>query len=341
MHDLSNSKTVEIDGRLIGPNQPTYFVAEAGLNHNTDIKLAKKLIDEAKDCGADAVKFQTFKSEKFLTSTSSYYNGFKQAELAYDKFAELKDYAKDVGITFFSAPFDLQSADFLNEIRVPCFKIASGDMTDIPLIRHVAKMDKPMIISTGLANMDEVEIAVNTCLDEGNKKIILLHCIAHYPTEPNETNLFAMETIRNKFHLPVGYSDNGESLLVDLVAVSMGANIIEKHFTLDKKLPGPDHFFSIDPSGLKNLISQIQTVESMKGDGIKSPQSSEIPLITETRKSITASMDIQKDEILTKEKLLTKRPATGIEPKYLDQILGKKLNRSIKQDTAIVWEDIE
>ena len=341
MHYFSNSKTVKIDGRLIGPNQPTYFVAEAGLNHNTDIKLAKKLIDEAKGCGADAVKFQTYKAEQFLTPSSSFYKGFKGAEIAFEKFGELKDYAKNIGITFFSAPFDLQSADFLNEIRVPCFKIASGDMTDIPLIRHVAKMDKPMIISTGLANMDEVEIAVNTCLDEGNKKIILLHCIAHYPTEPNETNLFAMETIRNKFHLPVGYSDNGESLLVDIVAVSMGANIIEKHFTLDKKLPGPDHFFSIDPPGLKNLISQIQIVESMKGDGIKSPQSSEIPLITETRKSITASMDIQKDEILTKEKLLTKRPATGIEPKYLDQILGKKLNRSVKQDTAIVWEDIE
>ena len=341
MYNFSNSKTVEIDGRLIGPNHPTYFVAEAGLNHNTDIKLAKKLIDEAKGCGSDAVKFQTYKAEQFLTPSSGFYREFKDAELAYEKFAELKDYAKNVGITFFSSPFDLQSADFLNEIGVPCFKIASGDMTDIPLIRHVAKMDKPMIISTGLANMDEVENAVNTCLYEGNKKIILLHCIAHYPTEPNETNLFAMETIRNKFHLPVGYSDNGESLLVDIVAVSMGANIIEKHFTLDKKLPGPDHFFSIDPPGLKNLISQIRMVESMKGDGIKSPQNSEVPLRTETRKSITASMDLQKGEILTKEKLLTKRPATGIEPKYLDQILGKKLKRTIKHNTAIVWEDIE
>ena len=197
---------LEIDGKVIGPHKPTYFIAEAGLNHNTDIKLAKKLIEEAHNCGADAVKFQTFKSEKFLTPTSSYYNGFKQAELSYDKFAELKDFAKSVGITFFSAPFDIESADFLKEIGVQCFKIASGDFTDLPLIRHVAKMNVPMIISTGVANMEEVEEVVNLCMFESNKKIALLHCIAHYPTDPEEANLLAMDTMRKKFHIPVGYS---------------------------------------------------------------------------------------------------------------------------------------
>ena len=341
MDYFSNIKAVEIDGKSIGPNEPTYFIAEAGLNHNTDIKLAKNLIEEAKNCGADAVKFQTYKSEQFLTPSSNFFKGFKDAELAHEKFSELKDHAKNVGITFFSAPFDRQSSDYLNEIDVPCFKIASGDMTDIPLIKHVAKMHKPMIISTGLANMDEVENAVNACLYEGNRKIILLHCIAHYPTEPHETNLLAMDTLRKKFQCPIGYSDNGEPLLVDIVAASMGANIIEKHFTLDKKLPGPDHFFSIDPAGLKKLISEIRIVESMKGDGIKSPQISELELRTQTRKSITASMDIQEGEILTEEKLLTKRPAVGIEPKYFNQILGKKVNRTIKQNDAILWEYID
>ena len=333
----------------------TYIIAEIGPNHNGKVETALKMIDKLAGIGVDAVKFQLTIPENLFSLDSfkpkyqrknvkncSPIEMSKKNQLSTDNHILLYQACQKVGVDYLCSAFDIESLKFIDsKFDLNYFKIASGDMTDIPLIRHVAKMDKPMIISTGLANMDEVEIAVNTCLDEGNKKIILLHCIAHYPTEPNETNLFAMETIRNKFHLPVGYSDNGESLLVDIVAVSMGANIIEKHFTLDKKLPGPDHFFSIDPSGLKNLISQIQTVESMKGDGIKSPQSSEIPLITETRKSITASMDIQKDEILTKEKLLTKRPATGIEPKYLDQILGKKLNRSIKQDTAIVWEDIE
>ena len=173
-----------------------------------------------------------------------------------------------------------------------CFKIASGDFTDLPLIRHVAKMNVPMIISTGVANMEEVEEVVNLCMFESNKKIALLHCIAHYPTDPEEANLLAMDTMRKKFHIPVGYSDNGESLLVDIVAASMGANLIEKHFTIDKKLPGPDHFFSIDPAGLKDLISKIRIVESMHGDGIKAPQISEMEVRQDIRKSITAAEDI-------------------------------------------------
>jgi sialic acid synthase SpsE len=331
---------LEIDGKVIGPHKPTYFIAEAGLNHNTDIKLAKKLIEEAHNCGADAIKFQTFKSENFLTPTSIYYDGFKQAELAYDKFGELKDFAKTVGITFFSAPFDIESADFLKKIGVQCFKIASGDFTDLPLIRHVAKMNIPMIISTGVANMDEVEEVVNLCMFESNKKIALLHCIAHYPTDPEEANLLAMDTMRKKFHVPVGYSDNGESLLVDIVAASMGANLIEKHFTIDKKSPGPDHFFSIDPAGLKDLISKIRIVESMHGDGIKAPQISEVEVRQDIRKSITAAEDISENEIITAKKLLTKRPAIGIKPKYFERVVGKKANKKIKKDTAIQWEDI-
>ncbi len=331
---------LEIDGRTIGPHKPTYFIAEAGLNHNTDIKLAKKLIEEAHNCGADAVKFQTFKSEKFLTTTSNYYDGFKQAELAYDKFAELKDYAKGIGITFFSAPFDIESANFLKKIGVPCFKIASGDLTDLPLIKHIAKMNMPMIISTGLATMEEVDEVVNLCMFQSNKKIALLHCVAHYPTDPEEANLLAMDTMRKRFHLPVGYSDNGESLLVDIVAASMGANLIEKHFTIDRKLPGPDHFFSIDPPRLKDLISKIRIIEQMRSDGIKLPQISEVKNRQDTRKSITAAQDIDENEIITAEKLLTKRPAIGIKPKYFERIIGKKANKKIKKDTAIQWEDI-
>ena len=331
---------LEIDASKIGVNQKTYFIAEAGLNHNGDIKIAKKLIDEAINCGVDAIKFQTFKTEEFVRKTNKYFPLFKQAELSYDQFGELKDYAKSNRITFFSSPFDIESADYLHKIGVPCFKIASSDLINMPLIKHIAKMNKPMIISSGLAIMSEIEEAVNWCLYEGNNKIALLHCVAHYPTLPEEANLRAVNAMRERFHVPIGYSDNGESTLVDLVAVSLGANLIEKHFTLDKKMSGPDHFFSIEPSGLKTLISQIRLIEEIKGDGRKRPQPSEIEGKYFIRTSITARKDIKKGEILTREALAIKRPAEGVEPKYLEQIIGKKTNTDIKMDTAIHWKDI-
>jgi len=331
---------LEIDGKKIGKNQKTFFIAEAGLNHNGDIKIAKKLIDEAANCGASAVKFQTFKTEKFVRKSNKYFDLFKQSELSFEEFGELKDYAKSKEITFFSAPFDIESADYLKKIGVPCFKIASADLINAPLIRHVAKMNVPMIISTGLAIMKEVEDAVNYCLYEGNDKIALLHCIAHYPTLPEEANLQAINSMREKFSCPIGYSDNGESTLVDLVAVSLGANLIEKHFTLDKKQPGPDHSFSIDPTGLKTLISQIRQIEQIKGEGIKLPRPSEVEGRYYIRTSITAKIDIKKGEILTRENLSIKRPAEGIEPKFFEKIIGKRANKDIPVDTAIQWKDI-
>lgn len=335
-----NHNFINIDGVNIGIDHPTYFIAEGGLNHNGDIKLAKKLIEEAKNAGANAIKFQTFKTEEFVKKSNKYFSLFKQAELTYEEFGELSDYAKQVGITFFSAPFDIESANYLKKIGIPAFKIASSDLINKPLIRHIAKMNMPMIISTGLSIIREVEDAVNYCLYEGNDKIGLLHCIAHYPTEPTEANLNAINTMRNKFQVPIGYSDNGESTLVDLVAVSLGANIIEKHFTLDKTMAGPDHFFSIDPSGLKNLMTQIRDIEKIKGTGKKIPQPSELEGRYSIRTSITANQNLIKDQVLSKEMLSVKRPAEGIEPKYLDQIIGKKLNKDINSDESIHWKDL-
>ena len=265
---------------------------------------------------------------------------FKGAEFTYEEFGELKDYAKSVELTFFSAPFDIESAEHLKKIGVPCFKIASSDLINMPLIQHVAKMNLPMIISTGLSIMKEVEEAVNHCLYEGNDKISLLHCIAHYPTSPEEANLDAMNIMRDKFQCPVGYSDNGESTLVDHVAVSLGANIIEKHFTLDKKMDGPDQFFSIDPSGLKKLISEIRQIEKIKGDGKKIPRPSEIEGRYSIRTAITANSTILEGQTLTSDVLGIKRPAEGIEPKFLKHIIGKKTNKEIQIDTAIHWADI-
>ena len=318
----------------------TYVIAEGGLNHNGDINIAKKLIDSAKECGANAIKFQTYKTENFVRETNQYFDVFKNAELNFEQFEELKNYSKSIGLTFFSTPFDIESAEFLNQLEIPCFKIASSDLTNLPLITKIAKMQKPMIISSGLSTMNEINDAVNCCLFEGNNQIALLHCVANYPTQPNEVNMNVINTLKKTFNFPIGYSDNGESTLVDIVAVSMGANIIEKHFTLDKKMAGPDHGFSIDPNGLKSLISQIHEVDQMKGDGIKIPQFSEIKNRLTIRKSITAKRDLQQGKKIQEDDISIKRPADGIEPKYLTMILGKTINTNIKKDSPIFWSSI-
>ena len=318
----------------------TYVIAEGGLNHNGDINIAKKLIDSAKECGANAIKFQTYKTENFVRKTNQYFDVFKNAELNFEQFKELKNYSKSIGLTFFSTPFDIESAEFLNQLEIPCFKIASSDLTNLPLITKIAKMQKPMIISSGLSTMNEINDAVNCCLFEGNNQIALLHCVANYPAQPNEVNMNVINTLKKTFDFPIGYSDNGESSLVDIVAVSMGANIIEKHFTLDKKMSGPDHGFSIDPNGLKSLISQIHEIDQMKGDGIKIPQFSEIKNRLTIRKSITAKRDLQQGEKIQEDDISIKRPADGIEPKYLTMILGKTINTNIKKDSPIFWSSI-
>ena len=318
----------------------TYVIAEGGLNHNGDINIAKKLINAAKECGANAIKFQTYKTENFVRETNQYFDVFKNAELTFKEFKELKNYSESIGLTFFSTPFDMESAEFLNELGIPCFKIASSDLTNLPLITKIAKMQKPMIISSGLSTINEINDAVNCCLFEGNNQIAILHCVANYPTQPNEVNMNVINTLKKTFDFPIGYSDNGESSLVDIVAVSMGANIIEKHFTLDKKMAGPDHGFSIDPNGLKSLISQIHEVDQMKGDGIKIPQFSEIENRLAIRKSITAKRDLQEGEKIQEDDISIKRPADGIEPKYIPMILGKTVKTNIKKDSPIFWSNI-
>jgi N,N'-diacetyllegionaminate synthase len=329
-----------INNKKIGSKHKPFFIAEAGLNHNGDIDIAKQMIDKAIESGADAIKFQTYKSEEFLTESSEYFNFFKNVELSFDEFKELNEYAKEKNFTFFSAPFDIQSANFLNQIDVPCFKIASSDLTNLPLIRHIAKMKKPMIISTGIGTMKEVEEAVNWCLLENNDQIALLHCVANYPTLPEETNLNAIKSMMEKFSFPVGYSDNGESTLVDLAAVSMGACIVEKHYTLDKKFNGPDHSFSIEPDNLKQLTSQLSLIGKMKGPGLKIPTDSEVSNRSALRKSITAKIDIPEGEKLSEKNLSIKRPEGGIEPKFWDSVVNKQTKFFIKKDSVIQWDNI-
>lgn len=326
---------LEIDGKKIGENEKTYFIAEGGLNHNGDVEIAKKLTEEAHIAGADAIKFQTYKTEKFVTRTNKYYSFFKDVELSFEEFKEIQNFAKNIGITFFSSPFDLESVYFLKQIDVPCFKIASSEITNMPLLHNIAKMQVPMIISTGGATLLEIDEALKCCQSVGNSNIALMHCVLNYPAQPNEVNLKAMNTLREEFKIPIGYSDNGESSLVDLIAVGLGANLIEKHFTLDKKMNGPDHAFSIEPNELKILISQIRLIEEMRGDGKKIPQPSEINIKPITRKSLIATTNISKGEVFSEINVSIKRPAEGIEPKYFEQIIGKKAKKDIREDEAI------
>jgi N,N'-diacetyllegionaminate synthase len=332
---------LRINKKLIGDNKPVYFVAEAGLNHNGKLDLAKKLITEAHKAGADAIKFQTYKTEEFVSKSNKYFKLFKNVELKQDDFTKLKNHAKKIGITFFSAPFDIESAKFLKKINIPCFKIASSDLTNLPLIEFVAKTKKPIILSTGSSNINEISEAIKCCLKAKNKNIIILHCVASYPAQPEDVNLTAMKTLKEKFGLTVGFSDNGDSTLVDLVAVSMGASVIEKHFTLDNKLPGPDHSFSINPKNLQRLITNIRQIETMKGNGLKIPTKSEIKGKKALRKSIVTRNSLKKNQVISKEDIAVKRPAGGIEPKYFNKIVGKRVLKNLDSDVILSWSDIK
>ena len=333
-------KILEIDAKKIGSEFPTYVIAEAGLNHNGEINIAKKMIDDAYNAGADAIKFQTYKSENFLSESSEYFNFFKDVELSFDDFTILKDYADNIGITFLSTPFDFESADFLKKIGISAFKVASSDLTNIPLIEHIAKMNLPMIISTGLGTLDEIDESVEICNSLGNEKIAILHCVADYPANEEKANLDALITMKKKYEVPIGYSDNGESTVVDEVAVSLGADIIEKHFTLDKKMDGPDHSFSILPTDMKQLITKFRLIEKIKGTGNKVPNDSEIKNKIAIRKSITCSKSIKNGESFSLENIAIKRPGNGIDPKFWNKILGKKAIRDINKDEKISWDDI-
>jgi len=331
---------VKISNKWIGDNSPVFIIAEAGINHNGSLKLAKKLVRAAKDTGADAIKFQTFKASDIATQKSKFFKIYKKVELDDSDFGEISDCAKTNSIIFFSTPVNESAIDLLSKLKVPAFKIGSGNLTNIPVIKHAASKHKPMIISTGMANVNEVQLAVNTVKKQKNNKIILMHSVSSYPTPINDVNLSVIENLQSKFSYPIGYSDNGSNDLVSLVSVAMGAKIIEKHFTLSKKLKGSDHFMSADPPQLKKIIENIRTVENMLGDGIKKCQPSELENLIQARRSIVANVVIEKGTKITKDMLAFKRPATGIEPKNYLKILGKKAKKKISSDEPIKWSNL-
>lgn len=349
---------IKIGNRPVGKHFPVFIIAEIGINHNGDFNLAKKLIDEAIKCGADAVKFQTFRTEKLVSKNtplaeyqrsevrgqrlgiSGQYELLKKLELTYDDFVELKKYCDKKNVIFLSTPFDEESADFLYNIGVPAFKISSGDLTNLPLLNYIAKKKLPMIISTGMANLKEVKEAVDIVRNSGCKKIILFHCVSSYPAKFEECNLSVIPYMIKKFNLLIGFSDHTPGVEASICAATLGAKVIEKHFTLSKGIEGPDHKCSLDKDEFKLLISSIRNTERAIGKPIKKIQKSEIDISKVVRKSMVAKINIKKETVIKKEHLAIKRPATGIKPKYINKIIGKKAKRDIFADEIIKWEDI-
>jgi N-acetylneuraminate synthase len=341
---------VRIGSKNIGENHPVFIIAEAGVNHNGDIKLARKLVDQAVEAGVDAVKFQTFITEEIVTRHAakadyqkentgsrqeSQFDMLKKMELSFDEFREVKTYCEKKGIIFLSTPFDHKSVDFLEELEIPAFKIASGEIINFPLLSHIASRGKPIILSTGMSTLEEVEETLGVIHKTRNSKVVLLHCTSDYPARVEDVNLRAMISMHQAFHLPVGLSDHTMGIEISLAAVAIGASVIEKHFTLDKNLPGPDHRASLESQELKDLVRGIRNIEKALGDGEKSPSRSEMNTKCIARKSIVAARHINKGEVLNEHNLTVKRPGNGISPMRWNEVVGKKVVRDFAKDELI------
>lgn len=326
----------------------TYIIAEAGVNHNGSFELACKLVDAAKAAGVDCVKFQTFKAknlvsrnaakadyQKETTGDGSQEDMLKKLELSYDEFIELKKYCDRVGISFLSTPFDFESIDFLNSIDMPFWKIPSGEVTNYPYLVALAKTKKPIIMSTGMCSMDEIRAAIKVLKDNGSDDIKLLHCNTEYPTPFEDVNLTAMQSIRDEFGLEVGYSDHTKGIEIPIAAVAMGATIIEKHFTLDRNMEGPDHKASLEPDELEEMVSSIRHIEDALGSGNKVSSPSETKNKAVARKSIVAKCRIKAGDILSEDNITVKRPGTGISPMKWPEIIGTKAIRDYDEDEMI------
>jgi len=331
---------IKVNNKTIGNNSPTYIIAEAGINHNGNMKNAKKMIEIAKNSKADAIKFQTFKAEDLATPNSPYFKLFKKVELDYNDFGELSDYSKKLGITFLSTPFSEEAVDVLQKIKVPMYKISSGDLTHIPLLKHVASKKKPVIISTGMSTLDEIKNAVRTIRNKKNNKIIILQSVSGYPTPSKDANILSIKMLKEKFSYPIGYSDNGLDNLVPLLAVSVGAKIIEKHFTINKRMNVPDKNISVDPNELRNLIMNIRKVEEILGSGEKKVALCEKEIKKIARRSIIAKCSIEKGTKITSKMIMIKRPGTGIHPSQINKVVGKKTKQKIKINELLSWKKL-
>lgn len=328
----------------------TFIIAEIGVNHNGSIELAKSLIDKGVEAGVDAVKFQTFIAEELISksakkaeyqinntnnSNETQLEMIKKLELSFDDFMELKDYCDSKNIHFMSTAFDFKSIDFLSQLDMLYWKIPSGEITNYPYVKKIGSLGKRVILSTGMADLDEVEFAINTLKEAGTEDITVLQCTTEYPAPFDEVNLRAMISMGEKFNIDYGFSDHTPGITVPIAAVALGAKVIEKHYTLDKNMEGPDHKASLDPVELKSMVESIRIVELSLGDGVKKPTNSEIKNKDVARKSIVASKDIKKGEIFTEDNITTKRPGGGISPREWDNIIGTEATREFNEDELI------
>lgn len=329
--------------------EKVFILVEAGVNHNGCLETAKKMVDVAKNAGADAIKFQTFKAEKLVSKFAekaeyqknntgiieSQLEMIKKLELSFHNFEELKKYCDNCGILFLSTPFDFESIDFLDNLGMEIWKIPSGEITNLPYLRKVAKKAKKIIISTGMCELNEIADALKVFKNSGIDDISILHCNTEYPTPMKDVNLKAMLTLKDKFNVEVGYSDHTLGIEVPIAAVALGARIIEKHFTLDKNMPGPDHVASLNPIELENMIKSIRNIEIALGLKDKFVTESELKNRNIARKSIVASREIKIGEIYTEDNLTVKRPGNGISPMRWDEIIGKVANKNYEEDEMI------
>ncbi|MCK4724950.1 MAG: N-acetylneuraminate synthase, partial [Anaerolineales bacterium] len=324
-------------------------------NHNGNLEYAKRLVDIAVDADADAVKFQTFIADQIvspiapkaeyqkvaMTKDESQLEMVKKLELPFQAFTQLYDYCLSKNILFLSTPFDHESADFLQELNVMAIKVASGEITNLPFLSHLAKKNIPLHISTGMATLGEIETALGVVDSAGNHEYILLHCVSNYPAAPEDVNLRAMDTLRAAFDVPVGFSDHTLGIELPIAAVALGANIIEKHFTLDHDLPGPDHRSSLEPEELRSMIIGIRKVESALGNGVKRPSNNELEIAKVARKSLIIAKDLKQGTILTNNMIVIQRPGTGLSPSMLDFVVGRRLTKDVKMGSLLSMDLFE
>jgi len=349
------SASFKILDRMIGGSEPCYIIAEAGVNHNGDLALAHKLIDAAVDARADAVKFQTFLPERLVSSLGgkaayqktttgadeSQLEMLRRLSFAAKDFAELKWYCEARRITFLSTPFEDESVDLLERLDVPAFKLSSGEITYLSFLRYVAAKGRPIILSTGMSTLVEVERGVAVIRDARCTDLALLHCVSAYPAEAGECNLRAMQTLSDAFQVPVGFSDHTLGKAVPISAAALGAHVIEKHLTLDRNLPGPDHRASLQPDEFATMVADIRMVQLALGDGIKRPQPSEADSARAARKSLVATRDLAPGTVLAADMIEILRPGTGIAPEFRNAVQGRRVLRPVAAGAPLSWSDFE
>jgi N,N'-diacetyllegionaminate synthase len=345
-------KSIHVGGKTISPDSPVFVVAEIGINHGGSLQEAVRLVDAAAESGADAVKFQTFRADQLMVRTGdrfaqqdpgaeTAYDLFRRMELSWEEHEKLKKRADEKGVIFLSTPFDEESVDFLDRLGVPAFKVASSDLTHGPLLRRIAGKSKPVFLSTGMSFLNEVADAIQVLTTAGASEMVLLHCVSDYPAAPESLNLRAIRTLQEEFEFPAGFSDHSQGILFPLLAVALGALVIEKHFTLDKNAPGPDHKVSIDPGELSELVRNLRLAEAGLGDGRKRPFGTERRNRELSRRSIVAAAPIRAGQRITDQMLAFKRPGTGIAPGDAHRLLGRRARRDLEPDTILNWDDLE